>query len=153
MEHPVTEYATGIDIVKSQIQIASGQPLDFSQKDVNFKGCSIEARVYAEDPETFMPCPGTITGLRFPKENPNIRIDHALVENGSVPPYYDPLLAKVISWAEDRRQACETLISALKGFQVEGIKTSIPINLKIIESRKYQAGRIDTGFIEALLDS
>lgn len=153
VEHPVTEYVTGIDIVKAQIHIASGQPLDFSQKDVNFKGCSIEARVYAEDPETFMPCPGTITGLRFPEDNPNIRIDHSLVDNGSVPPYYDPLLAKVISWSEDRTEACKVLISALKDFQVEGIKTSIPINLKIIENPQYQAGKMDTGFIETLLSS
>ena len=151
VEHPVTEYVTGIDIVKCQILIASGEPMGFTQEDIRFRGSAVEARVYAEDPDTFIPSPGTITALDFPPEDPHIRIDHALENNGTVPPYYDPLLAKVIAWGEDRAAACGTLSSALNGFRVEGVKTTIPVSLKIIDHPKYRAGDIDTGFIDGLL--
>ena len=148
VEHPVTEYLTGIDIVKWQLLIASGMKLDFTQQDVQFNGHAIEARVYAEDPETFIPSPGIITGLTFPSQDPNIRIDHALKENTVVPPYYDPLLAKVIAWGSDRSSAAKRLSKALTEFRIDGVKTTIPLNLKILGSQDYQNGHIDTSFID-----
>ena len=151
VEHPVTEYLTGIDIVKWQLLIASGEKLDFSQQDVQFHGHSIEARVYAEDPETFIPSPGTITALSFPADDPKLRIDHALKEDCSVPPYYDPLLAKVISWGEDRAEATKRLNKALTDFKIEGVKTSISLNKKILESQEFQNGDIDTSFLDKSL--
>lgn len=151
VEHPVTEYLTGIDIVKWQLLIASGSELDLSQQDVQFSGHSIEARVYAEDPETFIPSPGIITALTFPKQDTRIRIDHALKENTPVPPYYDPLLAKVIAWGADRNCASQRLIKALTEFQIKGVKTTIPLNLKILSSPQFQEGTIDTDFIDNVL--
>ena len=148
VEHPVTEYLTGIDIVKWQFLIASGTQLGFSQQDVEFNGHAIEARVYAEDPETFIPSPGTITALNFPLQDAKIRIDHALKENMSVPPYYDPMLAKVIAWGTERSKALNRLSRALSEFQIEGVKTTIPLNLKILQSTEFQNGTIDTNFID-----
>jgi acetyl-CoA carboxylase biotin carboxylase subunit len=151
VEHPVTEYLTGIDIVQRQLAIASGEALDFSQQEVNFNGHAMEARVYAEDPETFIPSPGTITQLTFPERDPHVRIDHALQENVVVPPYYDPMLAKVIAWGEDRASACDRLHRALTEFQVEGVKTTTPLNLRILEHPAFRKGDIDTGFIDNML--
>lgn len=151
VEHPVTEYLTGLDIVKWQLMVASGDKLNFSQADVQMNGHAIEARVYAEDPETFVPSPGTITGLRLPETDSRLRIDHALVENGNVPPYYDPLLAKVIAWGSERAEASNRLIEALADFKIEGIKTTIPLNLAILKRPEYLAGNIDTGFIDNIL--
>ena len=151
VEHPVTEFLTGIDIVKWQLLIASGMELGFTQQDVQFNGHAIEARVYAEDPETFIPSPGTIKGLKFPGEHPKIRIDHALKENTAVPPYYDPLLAKVIAWGTDRSKASSRLSKALTEFQIDGVKTTIPVNLKILSREEYQSGNLDTNFIDNLL--
>ena len=151
VEHPVTEYLTGIDIVKKQLSIASGEALNIEQSDVRFNGHAIEARVYAEDPETFIPSPGAITALEFPGQDAKIRIDHALKANTSVPPYYDPLLAKVIVWGEDRPDALSRLKKALSEFRVEGVKTTIPLNLKIIDSSEFQSGNIDTNFIDTSL--
>ncbi|MDA3915791.1 MAG: ATP-grasp domain-containing protein [Deltaproteobacteria bacterium] len=148
VEHPVTEYLTGVDIVKWQILIASKKTLDFTQQTVKFDGHAIEARVYAEDPETFIPSPGTITDLKFPEQDPKIRIDHALKANAVVPPYYDPMLAKVIAWDIDRKSASNRLIKALTEFQIKGVKTTIPVNLKILKSMEYQEGNIDTSFID-----
>ncbi len=151
VEHPVTEYLSGVDIVKWQLLIASGEEISFSQADVKMNGHAIEARVYAEDPETFVPSPGTITSLRLPETDSRLRIDHALKENGSVPPFYDPLLAKVIAWGSERAEATNRLIEALADFKIEGIKTTIPLNLAILKRPEYLAGNIDTGFIDNIL--
>jgi acetyl-CoA carboxylase biotin carboxylase subunit len=151
VEHPVTEYLTGIDIVKQQLAIASGEALGLAQKDVRFYGHAIEARVYAEDPETFIPSPGKISALTFPAQDPKVRIDHALKVDTSVPPYYDPLLAKVIAWGDDRSLAVSRLTQALSDFRVEGVKTSIPLNLKILNRPEFQEGNIDTNFIDTSL--
>jgi acetyl-CoA carboxylase biotin carboxylase subunit len=147
VEHPVTEFTTGIDIVKSQLKIASNEKLQFEQKDIEMSGHAIEARVYAEDPVTFQPSPGTITHLSLPEESEYVRIDHALEENGTVPPFYDPLLAKVITWGTTRPEASNRLIQALTDFNVEGIKTTIPANFFILKSQGYMDGNFDTGFI------
>jgi acetyl-CoA carboxylase biotin carboxylase subunit len=151
VEHPVTEYLTGIDIVQQQLAIASGEVLGVAQEDVQFNGHAIEARVYAEDPETFIPSPGTITRLSLPAADPHLRIDHALQENTIVPPYYDPLLAKVIAWGKDRNNAGDRLCQALSELRIEGVKTTAPLNLKILQHPIFKRGEIDTGFIDNLM--
>jgi acetyl/propionyl-CoA carboxylase alpha subunit len=151
VEHPVTEFLTGIDIVEWQLRIASGKRLELQQAEVRLLGHAIEARIYAEDPLTFCPSPGTITSLQLPITDPaNLRIDHAMEAGAAVPPYYDPLLAKVIAWGENRRDAVDKLVRALSDFRVEGIKTTIPANLLILGSPKFLEGDLDTGFIDDL---
>ncbi len=151
VEHPVTEFLTGIDIVQKQLTIASGQGLEIGQEDVEMKGHAIEARVYAEDPVSFCPSPGIITKLDFPLlDAKTLRIDHAIEEGGTVPPYYDPLLAKVIAWGPTRLEAIDQLRNGLTDFRIEGIKTTIPVNLLILSSERFAKGDLNTGFIEAL---
>jgi len=151
VEHPVTEFLTGVDIVEQQLRIASGEKLELKQADVRLRGHAIEARIYAEDPVSFCPSPGTISNLRFPATDPAyLRIDHALEAGAAVPPYYDPLLAKVIAWAKSRGDAIGILVKALSEFVIEGIQTTIPANLLILNSPKYRDGDIDTGFIDEL---
>jgi len=151
VEHPVTEFLTGIDIVARQLMIASGEKMELRQADIQLKGHAIEARIYAEDPVSFCPSPGTISKLQLPAPDPgHLRIDHALEAGAAVPPYYDPLLAKVIAWGENRPNAVERLARSLSEFQVEGIKTTIPANLLILSSPKFLAGNFDTGFIDEL---
>jgi acetyl-CoA carboxylase biotin carboxylase subunit len=151
VEHPVTEFLTGIDIVESQLKIAYGKALELRQEDVVMKGHSIEARIYAEDPVSFCPSPGTISKLVFPQlDVKTLRIDHTIEEGGKVPPYYDPLLAKVISWGPTRTEAIANLTKALNDFKIEGIKTTISVNSLILNSARFASGDLDTGFIEAL---
>jgi acetyl-CoA carboxylase biotin carboxylase subunit len=151
VEHPVSEFLTGIDIVEQQLKIASGEELDFRQEDVSLKGYSIEARVYAEDPVSFYPSPGTISKLRIPvADGRHLRVDHAIEEGCAVPPYYDPLLAKVISWAESRPEAIEHLRRALEEFVIEGVKTTISANLQILGTLEYRTGDLHTGFLQRL---
>jgi acetyl-CoA carboxylase biotin carboxylase subunit len=152
VEHPVSEFLTGLDIVRLQLEIAGEQPLAINQEDITLGGHAIEARVYAEDPETFFPSPGVISEVELPAESENLRVDHALAGGCVVPPYYDPMLAKVIAWDHERQDAVARLIQALKAFRVEGVKTTIPLNLKILEHPRFQAGEMDTGFIEEHLD-
>ncbi len=150
VEHPVTEFLTGVDIVQTQLRIASGETMSLSQDEVKMDGHAIEARVYAEDPVTFQPSPGIIKSLHLPRETEDLRIDHALEEGGSVPPFYDPLLAKVIARGKTRESATSRLIEALKDFQIEGVSTTIPLNVSILEHPEFKAGNYHTGFIEAL---
>jgi acetyl-CoA carboxylase biotin carboxylase subunit len=150
VEHPVTEFLTGVDIVQAQLRIASGEPLALTQEELNLEGHAIQARIYAEDPVTFAPSPGIIEQLKMPNEDKTLRIDHALEEGGIVPPFYDPLLAKVIAWGDNREQARLRLIKALKDFQIDGVSTTIPLNISILEHPKFQKGVYDTSFIETL---
>lgn len=150
VEHPVSEFVTGYDIVQWQLRIADGELLNFSQDDVSIVGHSIEARCYAEEPGTFRPSPGTVTDLHLPQTGRHLRVDHALEVGNVVPPYYDPLIAKVISWDTDRAGAIEHLRRGLEDFYVEGIATSIPVNLLILESDDYNLGRLNTGFLDKL---
>jgi acetyl-CoA carboxylase biotin carboxylase subunit len=150
VEHPVSEFVTGEDIVQWQLRIAGGEALDMVQDDVTLTGHAIEARCYAEEPGTFRPSPGTIKGLRFPAMGRYLRIDHALEVGGSVPPYYDPLIAKVISWDADRDKAITRLRAGLSGFSIEGVATTIPANLLILESDAYRLGNLHTGFLDQL---
>ncbi|MEJ5366124.1 MAG: biotin carboxylase N-terminal domain-containing protein [Desulfosoma sp.] len=147
VEHAVSEFITGLDIVKCQLEISCGMPLSFVQEEVSLSGHAIEARIYAEDPETFMPSPGIIKRLSLPAVNNCLRIDHALAENTTVPPYYDPLLAKVVAWDGNRPAAIGRLTEALKRIEIEGIKTNIQTSLKVLSSELFLRGEYDTSFL------
>lgn len=146
VEHPVTEFVTGVDIVKEQIRIAMGERLSLKQKNVVMKGHSIECRVNAEDPKTFMPSPGKITELTMPG-GPGVRVDSAIYCGSYVPPYYDNLVAKVIVHAETRMDAIARMGRALEEFQIAGIKTNIPLHQKILKDHDFIAGKTDIDFL------
>ena len=147
VEHPVTEMVTGVDLVKSQIRMAAGEKLEEVVGPVEFRGHAIECRVNAEDPETFVPSPGRITTFRVPG-GPGIRVDTAAYADAVIPPYYDSLVAKLIAYGHDRREAIARLHGALDGFVVEGIKTTIPLHKRIIADPDFIAGKFDTHFLE-----
>lgn len=148
VEHPVTEFTTGIDIVKKQIEIAMGEPLNISQEDIYQRGHAIECRIYAEDPEKgFAPSPGKILFLREPSA-PGVRIDSGICEGFEVPVYYDPILSKVIAWGEDRISAIEKMKSALKDYPIMGIKTTAPFLLDLINTQEFADGELHIRFIE-----
>jgi len=152
VEHPVTEMVTGIDLIKEQIKIAAGQPLEFRQNDIKLRGHSIECRINAECPDTFTPSPGTITTFR-PPGGPGVRVDSAVMSDSVVPPYYDSLIAKLIVHAENRDAAIARMRRALDEFVVEGIKTTIPLYKRIFDDPVFQKGRISTGYLEKFLSS
>ena len=131
VEHPVTEMVTGIDIVKAQLKIAANEPLDLKQKDVRWSGHAVECRINAEDPITFAPSPGRITQYH-PPGGPGIRVDSHVFNHYVVPPYYDSLIAKVISHGADRQQALHRMSGALQEMVVEGISTNIPLQQKVV---------------------
>jgi acetyl-CoA carboxylase biotin carboxylase subunit len=147
VEHPVTEMVTVIDIVRQQIRIAQGEELGFTQEDVGMFGHSIECRINAEDPEKFTPSPGKITALNLPG-GPGVRIDTFIYPGYSVPPYYDSMIAKLIVHARTREIAIARMRRALEVMVVEGIKTTIPLHLKIMNDEKFQAGDFSTKFME-----
>jgi acetyl-CoA carboxylase, biotin carboxylase subunit len=147
VEHPVTEMATGVDLVKSQILVAAGKGLDeILTRPVQLRGHAIECRINAEHPETFVPSPGTITGLNLPG-GAGIRVDTAAYQDGVISPYYDSLVAKLIAYGSDRTEAVARMQRALEMFVVEGIYTSIPLHQRILKHPEFIAGRIDTGFL------
>lgn len=151
VEHPVTELITGLDLVHLQIHIANGEPLPFWQSDVNIRGHAIECRIYAEDPDNnYFPSPGKITLLLAPS-GPGIRRDSGMYEGWTVPMDYDPLLAKLIGYGTDRAQAIGRLQRALNEYFVGGIKTNISLFRRILRDSDFQAGKIDTGFLDRLL--
>ena len=148
VEHPVTEMVTGVDIIKEQIKIASGEKLSFTQKDIKFNGHSMEARINAEIPEkNFMPCPGTITGLHLPGGN-GIRVDTAIYSGYIVPPTYDSMLAKVIVHGKNREESIAKLKSAVAELVVEGIQTNADFILKILSNKNFINNNYDTSFIQ-----
>lgn len=147
VEHPVTEWVTGIDIVKEQIKIASGENLNISQKDIQIKGHSIECRINAENPEKkFMPCPGEIKGLLLPGGN-GVRVDTAVYNGYTIPPYYDSMIAKIIVYAENREEAIAKMKRALEECVIDGIDTNIDFLLKIINCNEFKEENYDTSFI------
>ena len=150
VEHPVTEMVTGIDIVKEQIRIAAGERLSFKQSEVTFTGHSIECRVNAEDPETFAPSPGTIHTFSVPG-GPGVRIDTFAHTDCTVPPYYDSMIAKIIVHGRDRQEAIARMRRVLEMTVIEGIRTSVPLHLKILNEADFQAGRLNTGFMERFM--
>jgi acetyl-CoA carboxylase, biotin carboxylase subunit len=148
VEHPVTECVTGIDIVKSQIRIAQGEPLaSILREPVTLRGHAIECRINAENPETFVPSPGRITGFHVPG-GIGVRVDTWAYTDCVIPPYYDSLIAKLVAYGTDRKEAIERMQRALSMFIVEGIYTSIPMHQRILADRDFQAGRFDTNFIK-----
>jgi acetyl-CoA carboxylase biotin carboxylase subunit len=152
VEHPVTEAVTGIDLVREQILLASGEPLRRSQEDIQLRGAAIEARVNAEDPVTFAPSPGKITGYSVPGGY-GVRVDSAAYENYTVLPHYDSLLAKVIVHAEDRPLAIARLQRALGEYVIEGIRTNIPFHRTALGDDAFTSGQYDTRLVERLLAS
>jgi acetyl-CoA carboxylase, biotin carboxylase subunit len=150
VEHPVTEWVTGIDIVKEQIRIAAGQRLSFKQHEVTFTGHAIECRVNAEDPVTFVPSPGTIHAFSIPG-GPGVRVDTAAHAECTIPPDYDSMIAKVIVHGRDRQEAIARMKRTLEMSVVEGIKTSIPLHLKVLNDPDFVAGRLSTHFMERFL--
>ena len=147
VEHPVTEAITAIDIVKAQIRIAAGERLpDILELPVKFRGHAIECRINAENPDTFAPSPGRITGLNLPG-GPGVRVDTAAYTDGVIPPYYDSLVAKLVTWGHDRIEAIARMRRALDMFVVEGIYTTIPLHQKILADPEFVAGKLDTNFL------
>jgi acetyl-CoA carboxylase biotin carboxylase subunit len=147
VEHPVTEGVTGIDLVKEQIQVAAGAPLSMKQSDITFHGSAIECRINAEDPDTFTPSPGRISAFHMPG-GPGLRVDTACHVDCVVSPFYDSMIAKLISYGNNRTEAISRMRRALESFVIEGIKTTIPTQLRILADPDFQAGNFDTSFME-----
>src|SRR5258706_6066558 len=147
VEHPVTEFVTGVDIVKEQIRIAAGERLSFKQGDVTFNGHAIECRVNAEDPDTFAPSPGVIHAFSVPG-GPGVRVDTFAHSECTVSPYYDSMIAKIIVHGRDRQEAIARMRRTLEMTVIDGIKTSIPLHLKILADPDFIAGRLSTSFME-----
>jgi len=147
VEHPVTELTTGLDLIGWQLRIAAGESLTVRQDDVRRSGHALEFRIYAEDPVRFLPSPGRLTAFR-PPDGDGVRVDAGYAEGDVVTPYYDPLIAKLIISGRDRREAIERAERALLSFQVDGIKTNLPLHLRIVRDRAFQEGVLDTHFLE-----
>ena len=149
VEHPVTEFVTGADLIKAQIRIAAGEKLDDAVGEIHFSGHAIECRINAEDPETFVPSAGRITTFQAPGGT-GVRVDSAAYADAVIPPYYDSMIAKLIVKGRDRAEAIGRMKRALEMFVIEGIKTSIPLHRRILADPDFAAGRFDTHFIERL---
>lgn len=150
VEHPVTEWVTGIDLIKAQIRIASGEKLSYKQKDVQISGHSIECRINAENPEKgFRPSPGTVRDMHLPGGK-GIRIDSAIYSGYTIPPYYDSMVAKLSVWAKNRKEAVRKMRSALGEVIIEGIDTNVDYQYAILNHPDYVAGDVDIEFIERL---
>lgn len=148
VEHPITEMVTGIDLVKEQIYVASGEKLIITQEDIDIRGWAIECRINAEDPtKDFIPCPGKITKY-VPPGGPGIRVDSAAFQGWDVPYHYDSMLGKLIAWGQDRDEAIARMIRALDEYVIEGVKTTIPFHQQVLKNKYFKRGQIDTGFIE-----
>jgi acetyl-CoA carboxylase biotin carboxylase subunit len=151
VEHPVTEMVTGLDIVKEQIRIAAGDRLGFGQRDVQFIGHAIECRINAEDPtQNFRPSAGTLAVFR-PPGGPGIRVDTHCYPGYVIPPYYDSLIAKVVAWGRSRGEAITRMRRALTEFEVEGVRTTIPFHLRVLDNAFFRRGEIYTNFIQRRL--
>ncbi|MFB0841982.1 acetyl-CoA carboxylase biotin carboxylase subunit [Paenibacillus oleatilyticus] len=148
VEHPVTELITGIDIIKEMIRVAEGEPLSFTQDEVRINGWAIECRINAEDPErNFMPSAGQIK-FYLPPGGFGVRVDSAAYPGYTIPPHYDSMIAKLIVWGEDRDEAIQRMKRALAEFTIEGIHSTIPFHLKLLEHKKFLAGDFDIKFLE-----
>jgi acetyl-CoA carboxylase biotin carboxylase subunit len=151
VEHPVTEMVTGLDLVQMQLRVAMGEPLGLKQEDVRLRGHAVECRIYAEDPENhFFPSPGLITRLVQPG-GPGIREDCAVYAGWTVPLDYDPMLSKLVAFAETREKAIDRMLRALEEYVIGGIKTNIGLFRRILTDADFRAARIDTGYLERLL--
>ncbi|MBI5801876.1 MAG: acetyl-CoA carboxylase biotin carboxylase subunit, partial [Verrucomicrobia bacterium] len=151
VEHPVTEEVTGIDLVKQMILIAAGEQLRISQGDINARGHAIECRINAEDPfDDFRPSPGRID-MYYAPGGPGVRIDSHAYAGYTIPPYYDSMIAKLIVWGKDRRDAMERMSRALSEYMITGIKTTIPFEQAILQDPNFRRGVYSTNFVEQLL--
>jgi acetyl-CoA carboxylase biotin carboxylase subunit len=147
VEHPVTELVTGRDLVREQFLVAMGEPLSFTQEDVEWQGSAIECRIYAEDPaNNFFPSPGTITHLREPS-GPGVRVDSGVSRLSEISIYYDPMIAKLAVWGRTRSEAIDRLRRALDEYEVSGITTTLSFFREVVTDEEFVAGRLDTGFI------
>jgi len=152
VEHPVTELVTSVDLLREQLRIAAGQPMSIpKRRQIQPKGHAIEFRINAEDPENLRPSPGRITHLALPG-GPGVRVDTHIYSGYSVPPYYDSLIAKLLVHGKDRNEAIVRGRRALQMFQIEGIKTSIPLQLRILDDPDFQAGDFSTSFMERYME-
>lgn len=151
VEHPVTEMVTGLDLVKEQIRLAAGEPLGFTQDDVQLRGWAIECRINAEDPDkNFMPSPGMIKVYHVPG-GPGVRVDSAVYQGYTVPPYYDSMVGKLIVWGATRQEAIARMKRAIEELVIEGIQTTIPFHLKVLDNAFYRRGEVYTNFIQRRL--
>ena len=151
VEHPVTETLTGVDLVKEQLRVAGGDPLSLEQENVPFNGWAMEFRINAEDPEKdFMPSPGEISFLDVPG-GPGVRVDSAIYQGYKIPPFYDSLVAKLIVWALTREEAINRARRALREYRIEGIKTTIPLHMRLLEDDAFRSGEYHTDYLEELL--
>ena len=148
VEHPVTEFVTGIDLIKEQIRVAAGEKLSFTQKDIRLQGHAIECRINAENPEKhFMPCPGRITDIHLPGGN-GVRVDTHIYTDYKVPPNYDSMLLKLIVFGKDRAEAIAKMRSALGELVIDGIETNIDFEYDLVSHKAFETGKISTDFIE-----
>ncbi|MCS6994326.1 MAG: acetyl-CoA carboxylase biotin carboxylase subunit [Anaerolineales bacterium] len=148
VEHPVTEMVTGIDIVKEQIRIARGRPLQYKQEDIRFNGAAIECRINAEDPySNFMPSTGRIAHSLLPT-GPGVRVDTGVYPGFEITPYYDPMISKLIVWGETRAQAILRMRRALEEYRIVGVRTNIPFHQTLMDSHRFMGGQYDTRFVE-----
>ncbi len=150
VEHPVTEFVTGVDIVKEQILVAAGRRLSFRQSDIEIRGHSIECRINAEDPDTFVPSPGVIHAFSVPG-GPGVRVDSYVHSECTISPYYDSLIAKIITHGRNREEAIARMRRTLEMTVIDGIKTSIPLHLKVLADPDFVAGRLNTGFMDRFM--
>ncbi|MFK7976783.1 MAG: acetyl-CoA carboxylase biotin carboxylase subunit [Halioglobus sp.] len=151
VEHPVTEMVTGVDIVKEQLRIASGMPLSFTQSDITIAGHSLECRINAEDPQNFLPSPGHVTTFHAPG-GLGVRVDSHLYDGYTVPPFYDSLIAKIITFGEDRDVAMARMRQALDELVVEGIRTNTPLHRDLVRDDAFQAGGVSIHYLESKLE-
>ena len=151
VEHPVTEWVTGVDLVQTQLLVAQGKPLPFTQKDIEVRGHAIECRINAENPDQdFRPSPGTIRSLHIPG-GPGVRVDSAVYQGYTIPPYYDSMIAKLIVHAPTRHEAIMKMRWALAEFIVDGIDSNIDFQLRLIKNKDFEAGSYDNSFLEKFL--
>ena len=146
VEHPVTEMITGIDLVREMIRISVGEPLGYKQEDIKQKGHAIECRINAEDPVKFTPSPGLITAYHAPG-GLGVRVDSAAFQGWNIPPYYDSMIAKVITFGDDRDRAIRKMIGALEEYVVEGVKVNTPLHLNVLRSLRFQSAELSTDFL------
>ena len=151
VEHPITEVITGIDLVKEQLKVAGGEGLSVGQEEIPLAGHAIEFRINAEDPENdFFPSPGEVTIVEVPG-GPGVRVDTAVFAGYQIPPFYDSMVGKLIVWGTDREEALARARRALEEYRLEGIKTTIPLHLRLLQEEAFLAGEYDTGYLERLL--
>jgi acetyl-CoA carboxylase biotin carboxylase subunit len=151
VEHPVTELVYGLDLVEVQVRVAAGEPLPFTQADLVPRGHALECRIYAEDPETFLPSPGTLTHVSWPA-GPGVRVDSHIYSNYFVPPYYDSMIGKLIVHGDTREQALARMRTALLETAVEGIHTNIPLHRELMVDAKFMAGGTNIHYLEHWLE-